>query len=336
MEVEDTLNLKDLKVFVTGGAGFIGSEVVHQLLQSGSNVTVFDNFVSGKKEHLPLNNKKLKVIKGDIRDEDKISRSLKDQEVVIHLAALPFIPDSYYFPSDFFSVNTIGSVNMLWSSLKSKSVELFVQISSSEVYGSAQFVPMDENHPTAPHSTYAVSKLAGDRAVFTLFKENGYPVVILRLFNSYGPRYTEPYIIPEIMNQILDGTSELTLGNVNASRDFTFVSDSANAILKSITEEKAKGEMINVGSGVEITIRDLAFKIAKLTKRKIKIKYDESRERPYDVDRLVCNNKKAYDVLKWKPKINMNNGLSLTYKWATKNRRRFSSPFTRWYYKKNN
>jgi len=194
-----------MRILVTGGAGFIGSEVVSQLVKKGSIVTVLDNFSSGKKKYLPKTMKNLHIMKGDIRDEKLVKKSTTDQEAVIHLAALPFIPDSYYFPTNFFSVNTIGSVNMIWNSIKSKTVETFIHISSSEVYGSAQFVPMDENHPTVPHSTYAVSKLAGDRAAFTLHKENGFPIVVLRPFNSYGPRYTEPYIIPEIMNQILSG-----------------------------------------------------------------------------------------------------------------------------------
>ncbi len=323
---------KDRSVLVTGGAGFIGSEVVSQLLGHGAYVTILDNFSSGKKQYLPKN-KKLKVVNGDIRNETIVNRSLKDQDAVVNLAALPFIPDSYYYPGDFFSVNTIGSVNMLWNSLKSRSVEVFIHISTSEVYGSAQFVPMDENHPTAPHSTYAVSKLAADRAAFTLHKENGIPVVIIRPFNSYGPRFTEPYIIPEIMNQILKGVREIKLGNVHASRDFTFVSDTANGIIKSMVEKKAIGEVINVGSGNEISILNLAHKIAKVAKRSIKITYDESRERPYDVNRLLCNNHKARTILDWKPTISMQKGLEYTYSWAEKNKVVFTAPFKRFYYK---
>ena len=319
---------------MTGGAGFIGSEVVSQLLTNGYFVTILDNFSSGKKQYLPKSNKKLKVIKGDIRDKKSVKKAVTDQEVVIHLAALPFIPDSFYYPGDFFDVNTNGSVNMLWNSIKSRTVETFVQISTSEVYGSAQTVPMDENHPTTPHSTYAVSKLAGDRAAFTLHKENGFPVVIIRPFNSYGPRFTEPYIIPEIMSQILNNSKEIILGNVNTARDFTYVQDTASAIIKSMIEKKANGEIINVGSGTEISILGLAKKILKIAKKKTKIKYDESRERPYDVDRLNCNNKKAKKILKWSPKISMDEGLSQTFSWATKNTISFDAPFKRWYYEK--
>nr|AIF20315.1 UDP-glucose 4-epimerase (galE, GALE) [uncultured marine thaumarchaeote KM3_89_C12] len=328
------LNFQDKRVLVTGGAGFIGSEVVSQLLTNGYFVTILDNFSSGKKQYLPKSNKKLKVIKGDIRDKKSVKKAVTDQEVVIHLAALPFIPDSFYYPGDFFDVNTNGSINMLWNSIKSRSVETFVHISTSEVYGSAQTVSMNENHPTTPHSTYAVSKLAGDRAAFTLHKENGFPIVIIRPFNSYGPRFTEPYIIPEIMSQILNNSKEIILGNVNASRDFTYVQDTASAIIKSIIEKKANGEIINVGSGTEISILNLAKKILKIAKKKTKIKYDKSRERPYDVNRLNCNNKKAKKILKWSPKISMDEGLSQTFSWATKNTISFDAPFKRWYYKK--
>jgi len=329
----EMLNLKDKRILVTGGAGFIGSEVVSQLIKKNAIVTVLDNFSSGKKQYLPKNNKKLKIIKGDITDEKIVKRAVKDQESVIHLAALPFIPDSFYYPADFFNVNTTGSVNLLWKSIQSNSVDRFIHISTSEVYGSAQFVPMDENHPTAPHSTYAVSKLAGDRVAFTLHKENGFPVVIIRPFNSYGPKYTQPYIIPEIMNQLLQGTKELMLGNVDASRDFTYVSDTADAIIRSLSSKKAIGEIINVGSGNEISIRDLALKISKIAKIKTKIRYDESRERPYDVNRLICNNKKAKAILNWTPKITMDQGLKKIFQWATANRITFQAPFKRFYYK---
>jgi dTDP-glucose 4,6-dehydratase len=328
------LNFQNKRVLVTGGAGFIGSEVVSQLLTNGYFVTILDNFSSGKKQYLPKSNKKLKVIKGDIRDKKSVKKAVTDQEVVIHLAALPFIPDSFYYPGDFFDVNTNGSINMLWNSIKSRSVETFVHISTSEVYGSAQTVSMNENHPTTPHSTYAVSKLAGDRAAFTLHKENGFPVVIIRPFNSYGPRFTEPYIIPEIMSQILNNSKEIILGNVNTARDFTYVQDTASAIIKSIIEKKANGEIINVGSGTEISILNLAKKILKIAKKKTKIKYDKSRERPYDVNRLNCNNKKAKKILKWSPKISMDEGLSQTFSWATKNTISFDAPFKRWYYEK--
>ena len=326
-------SFRDKAILITGGAGFIGSEAVNQLLNEGAKVTVFDNFSSGKKHYLPKGNKKLRIIKGDITNERAVIKAIKDQEIVLHLAALPFIPDSFYYPVDFFKTNTIGSMHVFWSAVKSKTVEIVVNISTSEIYGSAQYTPMDENHPTSPYSTYAVSKLAADRAAFTLHKENGFPVVILRPFNTFGPRYTEPYIIPEIIGQILRGTKELNLGNVHSTRDFTFVSDTVKGMINAAKEKKAIGEIINIGSQNEIRIGDLVTKLSKIAKIKTKIKRDESRLRPYDVNRLVCNNKKAQQLLKWKPRISVDKGLKITYDWAKNNKVIFNAPFTRFYYK---
>ena len=313
-------NLQDKRVLVTGGAGFIGSETVNQLLSQGSLVTVFDNFSSGKMHFLPKQNKNLSIIKGDITNELAVAKATKNQEAIIHLAALPFIPDSFYYPVDFFKVNTIGSMNLFWSAVKSKTVDVVVNISTSEVYGSAQYSPMDENHPTSPFSTYAVSKLAADRAAFTLHKENGFPSIVIRPFNTYGPRFTEPYIIPEILSQLLRGNRELNLGNINSTRDFTFVSDTVRAILKAMQGKKAIGEIINVGSENEIRIGDLVTKLSKIMKVKTRIKRDESRLRPYDVNRLVCNNKKAQKLLNWRPTISIDKGLKMTFDWARKNK----------------
>ena len=329
-------NLQDKRVLVTGGAGFIGSETVNQLLSQGSLVTVFDNFSSGKMHFLPKQNKNLSIIKGDITNELAVAKATKNQEAIIHLAALPFIPDSFYYPVDFFKVNTIGSMNLFWSAVKSKTVDVVVNISTSEVYGSAQYSPMDENHPTSPFSTYAVSKLAADRAAFTLHKENGFPSIVIRPFNTYGPRFTEPYIIPEILSQLLRGNRELNLGNINSTRDFTFVSDTVRAILKAMQGKKTIGEIINVGSENEIRIGDLVTKLSKIMKVKTKIKRDESRLRPYDVNRLVCNNKKAQKLLNWRPTISIDKGLKMTFDWASKNKVVFNSPFTRFYYKNSN
>ena len=325
-------NFQERRILVTGGAGFIGSELVKQLAHEGAIITVLDNFSSGKKHYLP-NYKKLKIVKGDVVNENLVRQTVKDQEIIFNLAALPFIPDSYYYPMTFFQVNTIGTMNVLWSAIKTKSVDLFVQISTSEVYGSAQYFPMDENHPTSPYSTYAVSKLAADRATFTLHKENGFPAVVLRTFNTYGPNFTEPYIIPEIITQIQKKTTQLTLGNTNSTRDFTYVSDTVDAFLKAANHKDVSGEIINIGSGNEVKIINLANKLIKISKKKIKVKTDESRLRPYDIDRLICDNKKARTVLKWKPKVSINAGLKKTFDWAIKNKVEFSAPFKRWYYK---
>ena len=329
MEGETKLKLEDARVLVTGGAGFIGSEIVKQLCDQNSLVTVFDNFSSGRKKYIDKFDK-INIINGDICDEAAVSKVLKDQEFVIHLAALPFIPDSFQFPQQFFRVNTNGAINVAWNSIQSETVEKLVYISTSEVYGTAKYVPMDENHPTLPHSTYAVSKLAADRAIFTMHKEHGFPVVIIRPFNSYGPNITQPYIIPEIICQILNGSEVLHLGNVESSRDFTYVADTARGIILALFKNKAIGETINIGSGGDIKIKDLAFLIAKIIGTKIDIKVDPNRFRPYDVNQLYSSNKKAEEILKWKPRVSIEDGLGKTISWIKKRGLRLKDPFKGW------
>lgn len=324
------LKLDERKILVTGGAGFIGSEVVRQFYEQNADVTVLDNFASGKMEYIK-GFEGVKVIKGDVCNEEVVSEALKDQELVVHLAALPFIPDSYYHPQEFFKVNTVGSINIMWGSIKCETVERFVHISSSEVYGTAKYVPMDEEHPTLPHSTYAASKLAADRAIFTMHKEHDFPTVIVRPFNSYGPNVTQPYIIPEIVLQLLSPNDSVQLGNVESSRDFTYVTDAARGIAMALTNKKAVGETINLGSGREIKIRDLVFLVAKLLGKQVKFKRDISRFRPYDVECLLCNYTKAKEKLGWEPQVSLEEGLQRTIEWIVNNPIRFKGPFKGWY-----
>lgn len=322
--------LNGMRVLVTGGAGFLGSEVVRQLYEQNAEVTVFDNFSSGKIEYIERFDK-AKVVKGDVCNKDAFSKVLNDQEIVVHLAALPFIPDCYYLPEEFFRVNTMGSVNALWRSIQSETVRLFVHISSSEVYGTAKCVPMDEEHPTIPHSSYAASKLAAERAVFTLHKEHDFPAAIIRPFNCYGPNITQPYIIPEIILQLLTGNDRIQLGNAESSRDFTYVSDTARGIVLALTEKRAIGETINLGTGKDIKIRDLAYLIAKrFGKPEITIEMDATRLRPYDVNQLVCDNMKAQKILGWKPQISLEEGLKRIIEWLMNNPMVFKGPFGGW------
>jgi len=189
---------------------------------------------------------------------------------------------------------------------------------------------MDEDHPTLPHSTYAVSKLAADRAVFTMHKEHGFPAAIMRPFNSFGPNITQPYIIPEIVLQLLNENSALHLGNVASSRDFTFVSDTARGIILALSEKRAIGETINLGRSVENKIRDLAYLIAELMGKEIHIEADDARLRPFDVERLCCSNKKAEELLDWKPEVSLEDGLRATIDWIKKEGLSFKDPFGGW------
>jgi len=320
--------LKDEEVLLTGGCGFIGSEVTKQLSQHGAIVTIIDNLSSGKSKYIE-NLKNVTLVEGDITDESTVQQILKNKKFVVNLAALPFIPDSYSFPLKFFDVNVNATILLALHSVKNK-IERFIHISSSEIYGSARFIPMDENHPTIPQSTYAVSKLAGERVVYTIHKEHDLPAVILRPFNSFGPNITQPYIIPEVINQIISGKNEIQLGNINSKRDFTFVSDTANAIVSSLVSEGISGETINIGSGQSISIKDLVNMIAQLESQEIEIKVDASRFRPHDVENLVCNNDKANQLLGWKPEISISDGLRKTIDWVKNNGLELKSPFKSW------
>jgi len=328
MTDNDLLVLKNKEVLVTGGCGFIGSEIVKQLSLIGANVTIIDNLSSGKEKYIQgLSN--VKLITADLLDDHAVESVVKDKEYVINNAALPFIPDSYYIPKKFFDVNVNATISMALSIIKEKKVKRFVHISSSEIYGTARYTPMDENHQTTPQSTYAVSKLAGERVVFTLHKEHDLPAVIIRPFNSFGPNITQPYIIPEIITQLMKG-DVVKLGNLNSKRDFTYVSDTARAIILSLVSEGIIGEVINIGSQRSYSIKDLVNSISNIMGKKVSIEIDPSRFRPHDVDTLVCNYEKANRLLGWKPEISIEKGLETTIDWVKNNDIEFSAPFEGW------
>ena len=189
---------------------------------------------------------------------------------------------------------------------------------------------MDENHPTTPQSTYAVSKLAGERVVYTMHKEHNFPAVIIRPFNSFGPNITQPYIIPEIISQILKNKEEITLGNINSKRDLTFVSDTARGIILALVVEGIVGETINIGSQRALSIKELVQKISSIMKKEVSINVDSTRFRPDDVDTLVCDYNKANKLLGWKPEISINEGLEATIEWVKENGISFNKPFKGW------
>jgi dTDP-glucose 4,6-dehydratase len=308
--------LQDSKILVTGGCGFIGSEVTRQLSVSGARVTVLDNLSSGKEEYIDgLAN--VELVKGDMSDESVLKSAVEDEDYIIHLAALPFIPDSYHYPEVFFDVNVNATIKLASVARRSK-IKRFIYVSSSEVYGSARYTPMDENHPVIPQSTYSVSKLAAERVIYTIHKEHDLPAVIIRPFNSFGPNITQPYIIPEITSQILNGNSEVKLGNISSRRDFTYVSDTARGISLSLTAEGIIGETINIGSERSVTIKDLVKLIAALLSKEVSITIDPSRIRPSDVETLICDYSKASRLLKWRPEVSLTEGLELTISWIAK------------------
>jgi nucleoside-diphosphate-sugar epimerase len=303
------------KVLVTGGAGFIGSALVGSLARDGYEVVAYDNFATGTAAHLKGVIPHDHIIRGDIESWKFVNTiSAVKPEVVYHLAADPYIPMSYEYPERFMRTNFQGTMNVLMT-CKTFEVSRIIHVSTSEVYGSAQAVPMNEQHPTLPQSVYAVSKLAGDQLCRVLAREHGLPAIIVRPFNCYGPRETHPYVIPEIISQLAK-SNEVILGNIEARRDFTYVEDTARAFCSLAQKEGIEGEIFNIGNGKDYSIGEIA-KIAGLIVRggDPTIRTDKSRLRPYDVTRLVCDSSKIRNLTGWKPEISLEEGLRKTYEW---------------------
>jgi dTDP-glucose 4,6-dehydratase len=303
------------KVVVTGGAGFMGSALVRCLVREGYEVFSYDNFVTGTSANLANVIDHDHIIRGDV-ESWKFVRTLSSvkPDTVCHLAADPYIPLSYDHPERFVRTNFEGTLNVLMT-CKTFGVRRVVHYSTSEVYGSAKTVPMDEQHPTAPQSVYAVSKLAADHLCRVLAREQGVPVVIVRPFNSYGPRETHPYVIPEIISQ-LTRSSELVLGNLEARRDFTFVDDTARAVCMLIGKEGIEGQVFNIGSERDYSVEELARKIGSIMRGgSVTIRIDASKMRPYDVSRLVCDSSRLRSLTGWKPEVELEDGLRRTVEW---------------------
>lgn len=312
-------SIRGENILVTGGAGFIGSALVRELLKEEANVIVYDNFLYGDRSNLAEVEDQIHIVNGDILSW-KIYAAMKEHKVkyVFHLAAEPYIPHCYDNPEKFFDVNVKGTMNLLMA-CKTFDVKRIVHFSTSEVFGTAQYTPMDENHPTLPLSTYAVSKLAADRTCFVFNHEHKIPVIILRPFNCYGPRETQPYVIPEIITQ-LSKTKVVKLGNIKAKRDLTYVEDTAKGAIEIMRSDLPNGEVVNIGSNKTYSIEELALLIGKIMGyEKIDINIENSRLRPLDVSMLQCDYTKAYKFTGWTPKIDIEEGLKHTVNWYLNN-----------------
>lgn len=308
--------LEKKTVMIAGGAGFVGSALVREVLKEGAKIIVYDNFLHGVKENLDEIEDQITIVSGDILDEWKLTETFKKYriEYVFDLVGDTYVPTSYEVPKRFFNINVLGTLNLLMAS-KFFNVKRILYVSSTEVYGEALTEKIDEKHPLNPKNTYAVSKLAADRLCYTYHKEHNIPVVIARIFNCFGPRESEPYVIPEIITQLSKGIA-VRLGNIKARRDFTYVTDTCKALIAVLKSDIPNGDIMNIGSGKDYSIEELAYLIGKLMgHKKIKILIEKERLRRFDVNRFCCDNRKLKKYTNWKPQVSLEEGMKKTIKW---------------------
>ncbi|MEF9934204.1 NAD-dependent 4,6-dehydratase LegB [Clostridium sp.] len=326
------MELKGKKILVTGADGFIGSHLVERLIEKGASVTALAQYNSfnnwGWLDSIDKNIlKEVNIITGDIREYDNVKRMISKQEVVMHLAALIAIPYSYLSPMAYVRTNVEGTTNILEACRDEASIEKIVHTSTSETYGSALYVPIDEKHPMQGQSPYSASKISADKMAESFYKSFDLPVATIRPFNTYGPRQSARAIIPTIISQILAGKREIKLGALDPTRDFNYVKDTAEAFISVAESNKTVGEVVNAGSNYEISIGDLVNKIVKLTGRDVNIVSDSERLRPAssEVNRLWADNRKIKELTGWEPKYSLDNGLLETIKWIENNLNHFKT-----------
>lgn len=322
------IELKNCNVLVTGAGGFIGSHLTEHLVKRGANVKVFVRYNSrddrGQIEYLPHEiQDALEIHWGDLRDTKSVFNAVKRCEIVFHLGALIAIPYSYVNPADYAQTNILGTTNLLNACLE-YGVKKVVHTSTSEVYGTAQYVPIDEKHPLQGQSPYSASKIGADMMAESFYRSFGLPVAIIRPFNTYGPRQSTRAIIPTIITQALSN-KEIRLGSLSPTRDLNFVYDIVRAFIHIVQSPKAVGNVINIGSGKEISIGELVKKIGLLMNKETIVSQDPDRIRPdkSEVERLLCDNRKAYEIVGWKPEVDLDEGLGLTIEWIRDNLQRF-------------
>jgi NAD dependent epimerase/dehydratase len=313
--------LDSKKVLVTGAGGFIGSHLVEKLLSENCQVTAFVHYNSlnrwGWIESLSRENRdSIRVFTCDIRDPNGIRNAMKGMDVVFHLAALIGIPYSYHSPDTYVDTNIKGTLNILQSA-RDLGVQKVIHTSTSEVYGTAQFVPITEDHPVNPQSPYAATKSGADFLALSFYRSFGTPVSIIRPFNTYGPRQSARAVIPSILMQILKGNREIKLGDLSPTRDLNYVDDTVQGFIRAAGVDGSIGTVIHLGTGTEISIGDLARKIAGILGKEISIQSTEERKRPEksEVERLLADNSRAQKILDWKPAWSLDEGLKETIKW---------------------
>ena len=312
-------------ILVTGADGFIGSHLTEELVRQGHSVRAFVYYNSFNSwgwldRCSPEVKGKFEVFSGDIRDPHGVREAMKGCEAVIHLAALIAIPFSYHSPDTYVDTNIKGTLNVLQAA-RDLGVKRVIHTSTSEVYGTAQFVPITEDHPLQGQSPYSATKIAADQLAFSFYSSFDLPVVILRPFNTYGPRQSARAVIPTIITQIANGQKEIKLGAISPTRDFNYVKDTVDGFVATLNSKNGLGEVINLGSNFEISIKETVELIAEIMGVTISIAQDGDRLRPpsSEVERLWADNSKAKNILNWKPRFagrdGLKNGLEETIAW---------------------
>jgi len=316
------LNWTDTNVLVTGAGGFIGSHLAERLLSLGANVRALVHYNAlGRRGWLDTLSEQrgLEVVAGDITDRDSVRHASRDRKIVFHLAALIAIPYSYRAPASYVRTNVEGTLNVLEAARES-GVARVVHTSTSEVYGTAVSVPIGEDHPLQGQSPYSASKIGADKMAEAYHKSFDVPVVTVRPFNTFGPRQSERAVIPTIIAQCLKGAS-VKLGSLTPTRDLNYVSNTVDGFIAAAASANVVGKTINLGSGHEISIGDLAGLIGKLIGKPVDVVTDTSRVRPEksEVERLLADNSLARALLDWKPSIGLEEGLGKTIEWMKAN-----------------
>jgi dTDP-glucose 4,6-dehydratase len=312
------VKLSEKKVLVTGAGGFIGSHLVEKLVEQGADVRAFVHYNAlGRWGWLDTSEERdtIEVVAGDITDRDSVHNAIKGVDVVFHLAALIGIPYSYHAPASYVQTNIVGTLNVLQSSLEEE-IQCLVHTSTSETYGTAKYVPIDESHPLQGQSPYSATKIGADKLVESYCKSFDLPAVTVRPFNTYGPRQSDRAVIPTIITQALTRKT-ITLGNLFPTRDLSFVVDTVTGFVAAAEHEEALGEVINLGTGKEISIGDLAKRITRILGVEVSIQSDPERLRPdsSEVDRLCADISKARGLLEWAPCLTLDEGLQETIQW---------------------
>jgi len=310
---------------VTGSDGFIGSHLVERLLKEDCQVKAFVYYNSfnswGWLDTFPKDKlKDIEIFAGDVKDPNGVRTAVKDMDIVFHLAALISIPYSYYSPDSYIDTNIKGTLNIL-QACREYGVERVIVTSTSEVYGTAQYIPIDEMHPFQGQSPYSASKIGADRIAESFYRSFAAPVVIARPFNTYGPRQSARAVIPTVITQLLNGNKEIQLGSLRPTRDLNYVGDICRGFVNLAECDEAIGKEVNIGSGTEISIGALANLLIKVTGVKAKIISETQRVRPREseVEKLVCNNSLMKKLTGWEPEISLDKGLSKTVEWFKDN-----------------